>query len=93
MKLSGHWSTELLVRTCEIYAFLCGWFIIFHNYIYLIRKLVLTALLIEGHDVTKLASMAKLKAGRLAREVADGCLQFWGGMGYTQVSHMIALLE
>ena len=26
--------------------------------------------------------MAKLKAGRLAREVADACLQFWGGMGY-----------
>jgi alkylation response protein AidB-like acyl-CoA dehydrogenase len=29
-----------------------------------------------------LASMAKLKVGRLGREVADGCLQFWGGMGY-----------
>ena len=27
--------------------------------------------------------MAKLKAGRLLREVADGCLQYWGGMGYT----------
>ena len=27
--------------------------------------------------------MAKLKAGRLSREVPDGCLQFWGGMGYT----------
>ena len=26
--------------------------------------------------------MAKLKAGRLKREVADTCLQFWGGMGY-----------
>ncbi|PWE18117.1 acyl-CoA dehydrogenase [Marinicauda salina] len=37
----------------------------------------------EGEDVTKLASMAKLKCGRLAREVADSCLQFWGGMGYT----------
>ena len=37
---------------------------------------------ISGKDVTRLASMAKLKAGRLAREVADGCLQFWGGMGY-----------
>ena len=45
----------------------------------------------EGHDVTKLASMAKLKAGRLAREIADGCLQFWGGMGYTQVGHVIML--
>lgn len=30
----------------------------------------------------KLASMCKLKAGRLAREVSDGCLQFWGGMGF-----------
>ncbi len=36
-----------------------------------------------GTDVTMLASMAKLKAGRLAREVADSCLQYWGGMGFT----------
>ncbi|MEM7152106.1 MAG: acyl-CoA dehydrogenase family protein [Myxococcota bacterium] len=41
-----------------------------------------TELYISGKDVTKLASMAKLKSGRLAREVADTCLQFWGGMGY-----------
>lgn len=40
-------------------------------------------LYLKGNDVTKLASMAKLKGGRLAREVADSCLQFWGGMGYT----------
>jgi alkylation response protein AidB-like acyl-CoA dehydrogenase len=33
--------------------------------------------------VTKLASMAKLKSGRFAREACDSCLQFWGGMGYT----------
>ncbi len=33
-------------------------------------------------EVTKIASMCKLKAGRLAREVADTCLQFYGGMGY-----------
>jgi citronellyl-CoA dehydrogenase len=38
---------------------------------------------ISGKDVTKLASMAKLKAGRLSREVTDSCLQYWGGMGYT----------
>jgi citronellyl-CoA dehydrogenase len=38
---------------------------------------------VSGKDVTKLASMAKLKAGRLSREVADSCLQFWGGMGFT----------
>ena len=36
-----------------------------------------------GHDVLELASMCKLKAGRLSREVTDGCLQFWGGMGFT----------
>ena len=38
---------------------------------------------VSGKDVTKLASMAKLKAGRLLREVNDSCLQYWGGMGYT----------
>jgi citronellyl-CoA dehydrogenase len=38
---------------------------------------------VSGKDVTRLASMAKLKAGRLSREVADSCLQYWGGMGYT----------
>ena len=38
---------------------------------------------IAGTDVTMLASMAKLKAGRLAREISDSCLQYWGGMGFT----------
>lgn len=38
---------------------------------------------VRGKDVTKLASMCKLKAGRLAREVTDSCLQYWGGMGFT----------
>ncbi len=38
---------------------------------------------IGGKDVTKLASMAKLKCGRLSREVTDACLQYWGGMGFT----------
>ncbi len=38
---------------------------------------------VAGKDVTELASMAKLKAGRLLREVPDKCLQFWGGMGFT----------
>jgi citronellyl-CoA dehydrogenase len=42
-----------------------------------------TQLYIEGQDVTELASMAKLKAGRLLRIVPDACLQYWGGMGYT----------
>jgi len=40
-------------------------------------------LYVSGKDVTKLASMAKLKCGRLSREVSDSCLQYWGGMGYT----------
>ncbi len=40
-------------------------------------------LYVQGQDVTELASMAKLKCGRLTREVADTCLQFWGGMGFT----------
>ncbi len=39
-------------------------------------------LYIAGEDVTMLASMAKLKSGRLTREVADSCLQYWGGMGF-----------
>jgi citronellyl-CoA dehydrogenase len=41
-------------------------------------------LYIGGQDVTELASMAKLKAGRLMRIVPDACMQFWGGMGYTK---------
>jgi citronellyl-CoA dehydrogenase len=40
-------------------------------------------LYVQGQDVTELASMAKLMAGRLNRSVTDGCLQFWGGMGYS----------
>lgn len=35
-----------------------------------------------GEDSLRLASMAKLKAGRLSREVADSCLQYWGGNGF-----------
>ncbi|XP_069067771.1 probable acyl-CoA dehydrogenase 6 [Pleurodeles waltl] len=51
----------------------------------LLRSLLYRAvdLYVKGNDVTKLASMAKLKAGRLAREITDSCLQFWGGMGFT----------
>jgi citronellyl-CoA dehydrogenase len=50
-----------------------------------LRALVYRAseLYIAGQDVTLLASMAKLKAGRLTRRVADSCLQYWGGMGFT----------
>jgi len=38
----------------------------------------------QGKEVTKLASMCKLKAGRVAREVTDSCLQYWGGTGYME---------
>jgi citronellyl-CoA dehydrogenase len=38
----------------------------------------------NGEDTTRFATVAKLKAGRLAREVADTCLQFHGGMGYME---------
>jgi citronellyl-CoA dehydrogenase len=54
----------------------------------LLRALVYRAceLYLAGTDVTRLASMAKLKAGRLLREAADACLQYWGGMGYMNES-------
>ena len=39
--------------------------------------------MLRGEDVTLLASMLKLKSGRLAREITDSCLQYWGGMGFT----------
>lgn len=35
-----------------------------------------------GRDTTRFATIAKLKAGRLQRELADTCLQFHGGIGY-----------
>jgi citronellyl-CoA dehydrogenase len=51
----------------------------------LLRSLIYRAVedYIGGTDVTMMASMAKLKAGRLARECSDACLQYWGGMGFT----------
>ena len=36
-----------------------------------------TDMFLAGNDVTELASMIKLKSGRLVRQVGDGCLQFW----------------
>lgn len=38
----------------------------------------------DNMEVTRIASMCKLKAGRLMREVADTCIQFYGGMGYME---------
>lgn len=50
----------------------------------LLRALTYSAVegYINGEDVTTKASMAKLKAGRLSRQVADTCLQYFGGMGF-----------
>lgn len=39
---------------------------------------------VEGEDITREISMAKLKSGRLIREVTDLCVQFHGGMGYAE---------
>lgn len=36
----------------------------------------------RGEDTTRFATIAKLKAGRLQRQVADTCLQYHGGIGY-----------
>ncbi|MEL6308655.1 MAG: acyl-CoA dehydrogenase family protein [Chloroflexota bacterium] len=38
----------------------------------------------DSKEVTRIASMCKLKAGRLGRQVADTCIQFYGGMGYME---------
>lgn len=37
---------------------------------------------VHGETITRLASMIKLKTGRIAREVTDACMQFFGGQGY-----------
>jgi len=37
---------------------------------------------LAGKDITMLASMGKLIAGRLRRTISDSCLQYWGGAGY-----------
>ncbi|NMM89967.1 acyl-CoA dehydrogenase [Rhodococcus sp. SRB_17] len=50
-------------------------------------------LYLQGQDVLQLASMAKLKAGRLNRTVADTCLQFWGGMGFTWENRVARLFR
>ncbi|MBK9180165.1 MAG: acyl-CoA dehydrogenase family protein [Acidimicrobiales bacterium] len=39
---------------------------------------------LRGEDTTRFATIAKLKAGRLLREVADTCLQYHGGVGYME---------
>jgi len=39
-------------------------------------------MVVRGEDATHLATIAKLQAARISRKVTDGCLQYWGGMGY-----------
>lgn len=40
--------------------------------------------LLAGEDITRMAAVAKLAAGRLVREVADTAMQFHGGVGYME---------
>jgi citronellyl-CoA dehydrogenase len=39
---------------------------------------------VAGHDTRKMVAVAKFKAGRLLRHVADLCLQLHGGLGYME---------
>jgi citronellyl-CoA dehydrogenase len=39
---------------------------------------------VAGEDATRMATVAKLKAGRLVRDVADAAVQYHGGMGYAE---------
>ncbi|MEZ5118198.1 MAG: acyl-CoA dehydrogenase family protein [Candidatus Nanopelagicales bacterium] len=39
---------------------------------------------VAGEDVSRQATIAKLKSGRLIRDVADACVQYHGGMGYAE---------
>jgi len=39
---------------------------------------------VRGEDITRFATVAKLRSGRLVRRVADVCLQFHGGIGYME---------
>ncbi|MCX6397420.1 MAG: acyl-CoA dehydrogenase family protein [Propionibacteriales bacterium] len=39
---------------------------------------------VAGEDITRMATIAKLKGGRLVREVGDWCMQVHGGIGYIE---------
>ncbi len=41
---------------------------------------------VEGRDATNLITMAKLFCSRVSRQVADDCIQFYGGYGYMKES-------
>jgi citronellyl-CoA dehydrogenase len=38
----------------------------------------------RGEDVTRMATISKLKIGKLTRQVADAAVQYHGGMGYAE---------
>ncbi|MAD37425.1 MAG: acyl-CoA dehydrogenase [Tistrella sp.] len=59
----------------------------------LLRSIIYRAVegYVAGQDMTHLASMAKLCAGRFTREIADGCLQYWGGMGFMNETEVTRL--
>jgi citronellyl-CoA dehydrogenase len=52
-----------------------------------------SAALVQGQDVTKLASMAKYLAGKLALEIPSACAQFFGAQGYMWENRITRLLR
>ncbi|MCV6620897.1 MAG: acyl-CoA dehydrogenase family protein [Cellvibrionaceae bacterium] len=50
----------------------------------LLRSLCFDAVekIMHGEDVTRLATIAKFKLGKLTQKIPNDCLQYWGGMGF-----------
>ena len=48
---------------------------------------------VAGKDVRLLSAMAKLKVGKVLRQVPDTCMQFWGGAGYLRDSRINRILR
>jgi citronellyl-CoA dehydrogenase len=48
---------------------------------------------IGGGDVSQKASIAKYLAGKLALEIPNACLQFWGGQGYMWESRISRIMR
>jgi citronellyl-CoA dehydrogenase len=49
--------------------------------------------MISGEDVTRLASMAKYLAGKLALELPSSCAQYFGGQGYMWENRITRLMR
>lgn len=49
--------------------------------------------MIAGEDVTRLASMAKYLAGKLALDIPSGCAQYFGGQGYMWENRITRLMR